>query len=188
MSSFLKMFDIPSLVSRTSSVMLFSLSLSVVASIRISPWVHCSKRHPVRSIHGDIRTYRDVLTNLPCPPDKRILKECDAVLISSSHSYEDASLIRLKSWFKSLPQDPLLSYAIGPLLPPGYGCYSTESSESEKNQVERDIEVFLQEMQSKYGEESIIFVGSFPYHLTNTSDIHVNFSDLFRNQLLAYSA
>jgi hypothetical protein len=97
-------------------------------------------------------------------------------------------LIQLKSWFRSLPQDPLPVYVIGPLLPPGYGRHSLESSESEKNQVERDLEVFLQEAQSKYGEESIIFVGFFPCHLTNTSDIHGNFSDLFWNQLLAYSA
>ena len=138
----------------------------------------------MRLFHGNIRTY--VLTSLPL--NKRFFRECDAALISSSHSYEGASLIRLKSWFKSLPRDPPPVYAIGPLLPPGYGYHSIESSESEKNQVEREIDVFLQEIQSKYGEESIIFVGFFPYHFTNTSDIHENFSDLFWNQLLAYSA
>ena len=123
-------------------------------------------------------------TSLPYPPDKRFLNECDATLISSSHSYEDASLIQLKSWFKSLPQDPLPVYTIGPLLPPGYCRHSTEGSESEDNQVEGGIGVFLQEMQNKYGEESIIFVNFFPYRLTNTS----KFSDLFWDQLLAYSA
>ena len=99
--------------------------------------------------------------NLPCPLNKRFLNECDAVLTTSSHFYEDASLTQMKLWFKSLPQDPPV-YTIGPLLPPGYGCHSLENSESEKNPVQRNVEVFLREMQSKYGEKSVIFVGFFP--------------------------
>ncbi|KIM47391.1 glycosyltransferase family 1 protein [Hebeloma cylindrosporum] len=87
----------------------------------------------------------------------QILNECDAVLIATSHSYEEASLIQVKSWFKSLPQDPPL-YAIGPLLPPGYGRRSVESPESKTNQVERDLQAFLKEMQSKYGERSVVFI------------------------------
>ena len=141
----------------------------------------------MRLFQGDIQIEHG-LTNLPFPPNKRFFKECDAALISSSHSYEDVSLIRLKSWFKSLPRDPSPVYVIGPLLPPGYGRLLMQSSESEKNQVEREIDVFLQDVQSKYGEQSIIFVGFFPCHFTNTSDIHRNFSDLFWNHLLAYSA
>ena len=92
----------------------------------------------------------------------------------------------MKSWFKSLPQDPLPIYPIGPLLPPGYGHVG--SSESETSQVELDVQAFLKEMQSKYGERSVVFVGLFPYHLMNTPDIHGPLSDLFWNPLLAYSA
>ena len=134
---------------------------------------------------GDIWTM--YLLDLPYLSNKRFLNECDAALISSSHLYEDASMAQLKSWLKSLPQNPPV-YAIGPLLPPGYGRHSMESSESEKNQVERDVEGFLTEMQSKYGEKSVIFVGFCLCHLTNTLDLHAPFfSDLFWNQLLAYS-
>ena len=61
-----------------------------------------------------------------------------------------------------------------------------ERSGLEKNQVEKDLDIFLREMQSKYGEKSVIFVGFFPYRLTNISGIHAKISDLFWNQLLAY--
>ena len=48
-----------------------------------------------------------------------------------------------------------------------------ESSESEKStKVERNVEVFLKEMQSKHGEKSVIFVGLFASYWMNTSDIH----------------
>jgi len=124
------------------------------------------------------------LLALPCPLNKRFLNECDAALISSSHIYEDTSLTSLISWFKSLPQNPPV-YAIGPLLPPGFGCHSIECSGLEKNQVEKDLNIFLKEMQPKYGEKSVIFVSFFPYRLTNISDVHPIFSDLFWNQLLA---
>jgi len=106
----------------------------------------------------------------------RFLNQCDAVLVGSSHSYEGDSLVEIKSWLKTLRQDPLPVYPVGPLLPPGYGRNSKESSESEKNQVERDIEGFLTEMQSKYGEKSVIFVGFFICHLTNILDLHAPFS------------
>ncbi|KIM47390.1 glycosyltransferase family 1 protein [Hebeloma cylindrosporum] len=87
---------------------------------------------------------------------KYIFNECDGVLITSSHSYEGSSLIHMKSWFKSMPQEPLPVYAVGPLLPPGYGrIQSTENSESEKS---RDVQIFLKEMQAKHGERSVIFI------------------------------
>ena len=111
---------------------------------------------------------------LSCSLDDRFLNECDSVLIASSHSYEEASLIQVKSWLKSLPQNPSV-YAIGPLLPSRYGRHSVEGSES-KGQVESDVQAFLKEMQSKYGENSVVFVG-FP--LMNTSHVHGNFQISF---------
>ena len=92
---------------------------------------------------------------------KRLLNECDGVLSASSHCYEGASLIQMEEWFKSFPQDPLPLYVIGPLLPPGCGRPSVEISASEKNQGERDVQLFLKEMQAKHGEKSVVFVGFF---------------------------
>jgi len=86
----------------------------------------------------------------------------------------------MKSWFKSLPQNPHV-YAIGPLLPPGYGRHSVKSSELEKGQVERDIEVFLKEMQFKHGERSVVFVSVLHYLETNTLNIlfQISFGTIF---------
>jgi hypothetical protein len=127
-----------------------------------------------------------VLTNLPCPSNERFLNECDAVLITTSHSYEEVSLTQMKSWFKSFRQDPLPVYAVGPILPPGYGRHATDSSESEKSQ---DVRVFLEEMQTKHGERSVVFVGFFPlYHWANGQIFIIIFSDLFWDGLLAYGA
>ena len=69
----------------------------------------------------------------------------------------------MKSWLKSLPREPPL-YPIGPLLPPGCGRHSVESLEPEKRQVEKDIQEFLQGMQTKHGEKSVVFVGFFAFH------------------------
>jgi len=46
-----------------------------------------------------------------------------SVLIATSHSYKDTSLIQIQSWFEILPQDPPV-YAIGPLLPLGHGHHT----------------------------------------------------------------
>jgi len=70
----------------------------------------------------------------------------------------------MKSHFKT--RFPI--YSIGPLLPPGYSRHPLESSKLKKGQMERDVQVFLNEMQAQHGERSVIFVGLFPYHWTNT--------------------
>ena len=130
-----------------------------IASVRHTHGGNSSRRLPVRFL------IFDHMNSLKClSPGQRFLNECDSIFIASSHSYEDVSLIQVKSWLKSLPQGPLPIYAIGPLLPSGYGRHFMESSELEKSNVERDIEVFLKEMQSKHGEKSVIFVGLFPYY------------------------
>ena len=78
----------------------------------------------------------------------------------SSHSWEHASLIQMEEWLKSL-RNPLPLYVVGPILPPGYGRPFVENSASEQSQGERDVQVFLKEMQANYGEGSVIFVGFF---------------------------
>ena len=92
---------------------------------------------------------------------KRFLNECDGVLMPSSHSWEHTSLIQMEEWLKSLHQETLPLYVIGPLLHPGYGRPSVEDSVSEQSQGERDVQVFLKEMQANYGERSVFFVYSF---------------------------
>jgi len=69
----------------------------------------------------------------------------------------------MEECLKSL-QNPLPLYVVGPILPPGYGRSSVEDSGSEQSQGEKDVQVFLQEMQSNYGEKSVVFVGFFPRH------------------------
>jgi hypothetical protein len=65
----------------------------------------------------------------------------------------------MEEWLKSLPQVSLPLYVVGPLLPPGYGRPSVENSASEQCQEERDVQVFLKDMQANYGEKSVVFVG-----------------------------
>jgi hypothetical protein len=105
-----------------------------------------------------------------CSPDKRFLNECDGALIASSHSFEDASLIQMKEWLRTLPRNPPL-YPLGPLLPPGCGRHSVESSELQKIQVERDIKAFLTDMQAKHGEKSVVYVGFFSFRIGRTLQI-----------------
>lgn len=126
--------------------------------------------------------------SLTCLAGKRFLNECDGALIASSHSYEDASLIQMKEWLKTLPRNPPL-YPVGPLLPPGCGRHSVESTDSQKLQVERDIQAFLKEMQAKHGEKSVVFVRFFPFLLDEYPKYTLFLSsDRFRDNLLAYSA
>jgi len=134
-------------------------------------------------------TCANILTNLPCSLWKIFLTECDGAIIASSHSFEDASLIQMKEWLKTLPRN-LPLYPFGPLLPPGCGRRSIESSESEKLQVERDIKAFLKDMQAKHGEKSVVFVGFFSFpigHRTNAPNIYYS-SDRFWDDQMAYGA
>ena len=93
---------------------------------------------------------------------KSLLNECDGVLMPSSHSWEHASLIQMEEWLKSLPQGSVPLYVVGPLLRPGYGRPSVENSASEQSQGEKDMQVFLKEMQANYGERSVVYVGFSP--------------------------
>ena len=154
MNSFLKRLDI---ILWFSWLYHWPFLLFFVASIRrVTLCSRNSRWLPVRLFHGWYWNY--IHTSLHYPPDKRFFSECDAALIATSHSYEDASLLQMKSHFKSR----LPIYSIGPLLPPGYSRHSVESSESKKGQMERNVQVFLDGMQAKYGERSVFFVGFFP--------------------------
>ena len=91
----------------------------------------------------------------------------------------------MEEWLKSL-QNPLPLYVIGPLLPPGYGHSSAENSGPEKIQGERDVQVFLKEMQANYGERSVVFVGFFLTIGQMPQIFIVIIIDLFWVGLLAY--
>ena len=169
MNSFLKRLDISFSLSELFIIDPF------VESIRLTPGARNSRGIPVRLFHGwclNVCTYGPGLSS-------GFLHECDAILITTSHSYEDTSLIQMKLWFKSFPQDPPV-YAIGPLLPPGCSCHSVKSLTLEKSQLENDVQAFLEEMQSTHGERSVVFVSLFPCHWTNTWNIlQISFGTLF---------
>src|ERR1700761_7094904 len=47
-----------------------------------------------------------------------VFNECDAVIITSSYIYENASLDAMKQWFSGMQKEV---HVLGPLLPAGYG-------------------------------------------------------------------
>jgi len=170
MSSFLKRLDI--------LLFLFSTPITdaffcLIASGRGIHTIDNSRRLPVRFVPWTILEHECLLMY------KRFLQECDGVLMPSSHSYEHASLIQMEECLKSLPPGPLPLYVIGPLLPPGYG----RPSASEQSQ---DVQVFLKEMQTNYGERSVVYVGFFLTIGRMPQIFIIIFSDLFWVGLLAY--
>ena len=77
------------------------------------------------------------------------------VMAYSSQVRTLISLIQMEEWLKSLPQDPLPLYAIGPL---GYGRPFVENSALEQSPVEKGVQIFLKKMQATHGEKSVVFV------------------------------
>ncbi|KAJ7474291.1 UDP-Glycosyltransferase/glycogen phosphorylase, partial [Mycena latifolia] len=63
------------------------------------------------------------------------------------------SLVAFETWMKQTLHKPV--YAVGPLLPPGYGVGQMLSSSAP-----RDVEIitFLNSMGSKYGDKSVLFI------------------------------
>jgi hypothetical protein len=82
------------------------------------------------------------------------LPECDATIINSSYAYEPVSLDAMKQWISDMQKD---FYALGPLLPHGYGI---ETQNGEKG-ASVDIETFLGEMLVQHGKRSVFFVRFF---------------------------
>ncbi|GLB39041.1 putative UDP-glucoronosyl and UDP-glucosyl transferase [Lyophyllum shimeji] len=78
------------------------------------------------------------------------VKDSDALMMTSSDAYEKSSLDAIRTWFAEL-QKPV--YAIGPLLPAGYT--STQSDVDESN---ADVKVFLDGALEKYGARSVFFI------------------------------
>ena len=80
-----------------------------------------------------------------------VFRECDATIVTTSYTYESASLDAMKQWFSDMRKEV---HVLGPLLPPGYG------SENQNSEVGAsvDIEAFLGEMLVQYGKRSVFFV------------------------------
>ncbi|KAF8194683.1 hypothetical protein BJ912DRAFT_1087311 [Pholiota molesta] len=77
-------------------------------------------------------------------------KESDGIIITTSDEYENPlSVASMRSWLSAWGKT---TYAIGPLMPIGYG------SNSISNRGDTAVETFLEKSLQKYGEKSILFI------------------------------
>ena len=88
-------------------------------------------------------------------------QECDAAIVTASYAYESVSLDALKQCFSEMRKEV---YALGPLLPLGYGTKTQNGEEG----TSVDIETFLGEMLIKHGERSVFFVRFFLFFSVRT--------------------
>ncbi|KAF8204107.1 UDP-Glycosyltransferase/glycogen phosphorylase [Pholiota molesta] len=77
-------------------------------------------------------------------------KQSDGVIIATSETYEHAESVEaFRSWFAGWGKP---AYAVGPLLPIGYGSTSVSS------RGDTAVEVFLEKSLQKHGEKSVLFI------------------------------
>jgi len=69
--------------------------------------------------------------------------------MASSYAFESESLQAMKSWFADWNKE---LFAVGPLLPSGYG-FTKQSSRGAT-----EIENFMDRALKEYGEKSVVFV------------------------------
>ncbi|KAJ7161848.1 UDP-Glycosyltransferase/glycogen phosphorylase [Mycena crocata] len=80
------------------------------------------------------------------------MMECDGIFIGTTAVIEGETLAAFEGWVTGTLNKSV--YAVGPLLPPGYGTGTTPSISPEH----AEIETFLDSMQSKYGDNSVLFI------------------------------
>ncbi|KAF4610327.1 hypothetical protein D9613_010450 [Agrocybe pediades] len=78
----------------------------------------------------------------------KILPACDGVVMASSYAFENESLQSMKSWFADWNKE---LFAVGPLLPAGYG-FAKQSARGAD-----EVEAFMEKALKEYGEKSISF-------------------------------
>ncbi|KAJ7473185.1 hypothetical protein B0H11DRAFT_2037540 [Mycena galericulata] len=83
---------------------------------------------------------------------KEMIAACDGVVLGLGRAYEGESLVALENWATSSLHVPV--YTVGPLLPPGYGERNTWSPSPR----DKHIKLFLDDSQSKYGENSVLLI------------------------------
>jgi hypothetical protein len=80
----------------------------------------------------------------------RFFKESEGVIIATSDEYENpVSVTSMRSWLAAWGKT---TYAVGPLMPIGYGSNSVSS------RGDTVVEKFLEKSLQKYGEKSVLFV------------------------------
>lgn len=79
-----------------------------------------------------------------------MLTECNGIFVGTAPAYDGETLVALQNWATHTLHKQL--YALGPLLPPGYGAPTSIAP--------RDIEMkaFLEAMETKFGENSVLLV------------------------------
>ncbi|KAJ7108400.1 UDP-Glycosyltransferase/glycogen phosphorylase [Mycena crocata] len=80
------------------------------------------------------------------------LMECDGIFIGTTAALEGETLAEFEGWVTGTLHKPV--YSVGPLLPPGYGGGATLSITPQYN----EIQIFLDAMQSKHGDNSVLFI------------------------------
>ncbi|KAF4614972.1 hypothetical protein D9613_002487 [Agrocybe pediades] len=79
----------------------------------------------------------------------KFLKDCDGVVAVNAEALESESITAMRKWFSSWDKEV---YAIGPLLPSGYGA----QEQSDRGATE--IKEFLERMLEQHGKHSVILV------------------------------
>ncbi|KAF9559428.1 UDP-Glycosyltransferase/glycogen phosphorylase [Agrocybe pediades] len=79
----------------------------------------------------------------------KFFRDCDGVLAINAEALESESITAMRKWFSSWDNEV---YAIGPLLPSGYGA----QEQSDRGATE--IKEFLERMLEQYGKRSVILV------------------------------
>ena len=109
------------------------------------------------SFQNDLPEPSDI--NVPFP-FYSFARDCDGFVSVSNAAYEPESLDAMRSWLAETNR-PL--YAIGPLIPTGYGDASGLSSVAKQMEIDSstnggEVQNFLDMTLKRYGEYSLIYV------------------------------
>ena len=96
------------------------------------------------------------------------------MIVTTSYSYESASLDAMKKWFSDMQKE---IHVLGPLLPSDYGIEAQNSEDG----ASVDFEAFLGEKQVQHGKGSVFFVRFFPFFCIPTKQIspQISFGTVF---------
>ncbi|KAF7342305.1 Glycosyltransferase family 1 protein [Mycena venus] len=105
----------------------------------------------------DHETFPQISFDMPIAALNRgaydMLMACDGIFLNTLPAYDGESLIAFKDWVRQSLKKPV--YAVGPLLPPGYGKEQISTSDSPQDV---ELKSFLDAMRSKYGDKSALFI------------------------------
>ncbi|KAJ6554853.1 hypothetical protein B0H19DRAFT_1294882 [Mycena capillaripes] len=82
-----------------------------------------------------------------------VIMACDGIFSGTAPAYDGKSLVAFEAWVRETLHKSI--YAVGPLLPPGYGAEQTPTS---NNPRDAGVKSFLEAMRSKFGNKSMLFI------------------------------